>query len=159
MQCACTIIRLWPVRLYNMFPHYLTKGMIFGGKNNLFKLNMYFDFLYNFCVIHFSFYEELNEIWSKLYIGFHESTCHTIVMKLVFSGQIFEKYPNIKFRENRLIGSRIFPCRQMDGQTDMTKLIIVFRNFSIPPDKLIGSYNGMKSVYCAVRTWSSNKTV
>ena len=42
--------------------------------------------------------------------------------------------------------------RRTDGQTDMTKLIIVFRNFLIAPDKLILSYNGMKSVYCAVRT-------
>ena len=30
-----------------------------------------FYFLYNFCLKHFSFWEELSEIWSKMYIGHH----------------------------------------------------------------------------------------
>jgi hypothetical protein len=30
-----------------------------------------FDFLYNFCLIHFSFQEEFNEILSWMYIGLH----------------------------------------------------------------------------------------
>jgi len=33
--------------------------------------NVCFDFLYNFCLKHFSFYDELNEICSKMYIGLH----------------------------------------------------------------------------------------
>jgi len=44
--------------------------------------------------------------------------------------------------------------RRTGGQANMTKLIIVFRIFLIAPDKLIGSYNGMKIVYCAVPTGS-----
>ena len=32
---------------------------------------MCFDFLYNFCLKHFSFYEELSKIWSNMYIGLH----------------------------------------------------------------------------------------
>ena len=32
---------------------------------------MCFDFLYNFCLKHFSFYEELSEILSKMYIGLY----------------------------------------------------------------------------------------
>ena len=39
-------------------------------------------------------------------------------MKLEFSGQIFEKYSNIKFRENPSSGSRIVSCGRTDGQTD-----------------------------------------
>jgi len=35
-------------------------------------------------------------------------------MKLEFSRQIFEKYTNIKFRENLSSGSRVVPC----GRTD-----------------------------------------
>jgi len=35
-------------------------------------------------------------------------------MKLRFSRQIFEKYPNIKFHENPSTGSRVVPC----GQTE-----------------------------------------
>jgi hypothetical protein len=46
-----------------------------------------------------------------------------------------------------------------EGQTDMTKLIIALRDFSNSPDKLVGSYNGMKSVYCAVRSGPLNTTV
>jgi len=37
--------------------------------------------------------------------------------------------------------SRVFPCeqtgRQTDGKTDMTKLIVVFRNFANAPKNLI----------------------
>jgi hypothetical protein len=60
-----------------------------------------------------------------------------ILMKIDFSGQIFEKYWNIKFHENPSSGSRVFPCkqthRQTDEKTDMTKLIVAFRNFANVP--------------------------
>jgi len=36
---------------------------------------------------------------------------------------------NIKFYENQAIGSRVIPCRW----TDMTKLIVAFRNFADAP--------------------------
>ena len=39
-------------------------------------------------------------------------------MKLEYSQQIFEKYSDIKFRENPSSGSRVAPCRQAKGQTD-----------------------------------------
>ena len=50
-------------------------------------------------------------------------------MKLDFIGQIFEKYSNIKFHENRSNESRIVPS----GLTDMKKLIVAFRNFANAP--------------------------
>ena len=37
---------------------------------------MYFDFLYNFCLKHFSVCEELSEILSYMCIGIHESIGH-----------------------------------------------------------------------------------
>jgi hypothetical protein len=46
-------------------------------------------------------------------------------MKLEFSEQIFEKYSDANSLENPSSGSRVVPC----GQTDMTKLIVAFRNF------------------------------
>jgi hypothetical protein len=52
-----------------------------------------------------------------------------ILMKRKFSRPIFEKSSNIKFHQNPSIGSRVVPC----GQTDMTKLIVVFRNFANAP--------------------------
>jgi hypothetical protein len=44
-----------------------------------------------------------------------------------FSRQIFEIFSNIKFNENISSCSRVFP------RTDMTKLIVAFRNFSKAP--------------------------
>jgi len=46
-------IVMWPVQLYNIFPHYLINGTIF--ENKLFNTNVCFDFLYNFLPQHFSF--------------------------------------------------------------------------------------------------------
>jgi hypothetical protein len=53
-----------------------------------------------------------------------------IFLKLECSRQICEKYANIKFPENPSYGGRDVPCRLTDGRTDMTKLIVVFRNFA-----------------------------
>ena len=52
-------------------------------------------------------------------------------MKLQFLQQIFEKQTNITFNENPSIGSRIVSC----GRTDMTKLIVTFRNFAKAPKR------------------------
>ena len=46
-------------------------------------------------------------------------------MKLEFYLQIVEKYSDVELHENLSNGSRVVPC----GQTDMTKLIVAFRNF------------------------------
>jgi len=41
---------------------------------------------------------------------------------------------NIKFHENRFNGSTIVPCGRADGQTDMTKVIVVFCRFAKAPE-------------------------
>jgi hypothetical protein len=66
-----------------------------------------------------------------MYIGLHVKYryCCQILMKLEFSRQILEIYSNIKFHENPSSGSRVVAC----GQTDMTKLIVAFRNFANAP--------------------------
>jgi hypothetical protein len=51
-------------------------------------------------------------------------------MKLEFSGQVLEKYSNIKFHDNPPSGSRV-PF----GQTDTMKLMVAFRNFANAPTK------------------------
>jgi hypothetical protein len=51
-----------------------------------------------------------------------------ILMKLEFYGHVFEKYSSIKFLDNPFNGSGVVPGT--DGQTDMTKLIVAFRNFA-----------------------------
>jgi hypothetical protein len=50
-------------------------------------------------------------------------------MKLEFSRQIFEKYPDFKFHWNSPIGSRFVQCGQTD-KTGMTELMVPFRNFA-----------------------------
>ena len=54
-------------------------------------------------------------------------------MKLEFFRRIFEESSNIKFYQNPSTGSRVIPCGQTDGQTDITKLIVAFRNFANAP--------------------------
>jgi hypothetical protein len=77
---------------------------------------------------------------SVIYVYYHKYTsgfmlstpsCQ-ILTKLEFSGQIFEKYSNIKFH-NPSSGSRVIPRGWTDGQTDMTKPIVNFRNFAKAP--------------------------
>jgi len=89
---------------------------------------MCFDFLYNFCLTHFSLQEELSDICSKMCIGLHVQYRYycEISIKLKFSRQIFQKYLSIKFHEKPSSENRVIA----DGRTDMTKLIVYFRNFS-----------------------------
>jgi hypothetical protein len=54
-------------------------------------------------------------------------------MKLELSRQIFEKSSNIKFNENSSINEPSCSMeteRQSVGRADMTKVIVVFRNFA-----------------------------
>jgi hypothetical protein len=59
-----------------------------------------------------------------------------ISIKLEFNRQIFEKYPNAIYHENPTSESRVIPYGQTEGRTDMTKQIVVFRNFSKAPKKI-----------------------
>jgi hypothetical protein len=52
-----------------------------------------------------------------------------ILMKLEFSRQFYENYSNIILNENPTSGSRFVPR----GRTDMTKLIVAFRNLANAP--------------------------
>jgi len=60
-------------------------------------------------------------------------------MIIDFSGKSFQKYFNTKLRDNPSSGSRFDPCRRMDGQTDMTKLIVAFRKFANAPKNVLKS--------------------
>ena len=54
-------------------------------------------------------------------------------MKLELSRQIFEKVLNTKFYQNPSSGGRVVSCGQKDRRTDISKLIVVFRNFVNAP--------------------------
>jgi len=51
-------------------------------------------------------------------------------MKLLFYIHIFEKIPQYQNSRDPNSGSRFVPCGWTDGQTDMTKLTLAFRNFA-----------------------------
>ena len=53
----CPLYNTRPDTLDNISPHYLKNGTIFGegGGGSHWKQNVCFDFLYNFCLKHFSF--------------------------------------------------------------------------------------------------------
>jgi hypothetical protein len=62
---------------------------------------------------------------------FMRSYCRQILTKFDFSLQIFFlNSSNIKFYENPSSESPVVPCGRTDGQTDMTQLIVAFRNFA-----------------------------
>ena len=52
------------------------------------------------------------------------------LMQLEFSRRIFEKFSNIKFNESPSSWNGFVPCGQREGQTDMTKRIVAFRNLA-----------------------------
>jgi hypothetical protein len=58
-------------------------------------------------------------------------------MKLEFSRQIFETIQIPSFIITHPVGAELF---HSDGRTDMTKLIIAFRNFVNAPDKDLISF-------------------
>jgi len=48
---------------------------------------------------------------------------------LIYSDKFSKNFSNISFHENMSSKSRVVPC----GRTDMTKLLVVFRNFQNAP--------------------------
>jgi len=54
-------------------------------------------------------------------------------MKLGFSPVFPKNTTNTKFNENPSSESRVVPCEQIDRPTDMTKLIVAFRDFANAP--------------------------
>ena len=65
-------------------------------------------------------------------------TCPTLI-KFEFSRPFFENYSNTKFHDNSYSGSRVVSCGQTDGPTDMTKVIVAFRNFANTPKMIYNS--------------------
>ena len=117
---------LWLLWLYSIVTHYLVNGMILEGEKHYWKQNVYFDFLYNFCLKHFWLWEELS-LSSQMYTGLHVK--YALILSdfnknWIFSTH-FRKIPNVKFNEIPSIGCRIVLC----GRADVTKLIVVFASF------------------------------
>jgi hypothetical protein len=110
-----------------------------GEKKPFWILTMRFEFLYNFCLKHFSFSEELRQIQSKILIGLHVE-CPSFLSSFNekwFFLDIFEKYSNMKFYENLFSGSGVDSFGQTYARTDLVKLIVAFRTFTSAPNKIM----------------------
>jgi hypothetical protein len=59
-----------------------------------------------------------------------------ILMKLEFSVQIYEKYSDINFTKLRPVGAELL----VDGQIDMKKLMVAFRNIANAAEKYFDDY-------------------
>ena len=55
------------------------------------------------------------------------------------------------FHKNPFSGSRVVPCGQTDGQTDMTKLIVAFRNYTKAPKNRSPLTKNFSRVVCFYR--------
>jgi hypothetical protein len=96
--------------------------------------NVCFDFLYNVWNISLSKknWARYDQKCSLVLIG--STRCSSILMKVEFARQIFEKYSDISFQERPSSGSRVDPCRQTDGRTDTWwSYWVAFHNFANPP--------------------------
>ena len=95
---------------------------------------MCFYFLYNFVWNNAHSKTNSARYYNKCTLVFKQSTrysCH-ITITIEYSRKIFEKYSNIKSHENPSSGSRV-PYGRTDGQTDMAKLLVAFRNSANAP--------------------------
>ena len=132
MQCACAILSSVACPALQYF--FTLQTARFPKKKSYWTQNVCFDFVHNFCLTHFSFFEELSEIWLKKmfidlvvkYLLFWSDCNETWILSTVFSKK---KLSNIKFCENPSIGSRAVPFRHKD-----MKLIVSSRDFANAPN-------------------------
>jgi len=61
-----------------------------------------------------------------------------LLWNLSFMDNLKKKFSNIRFHENLSSGRWVVPCRQTDGWTDMTKLIVAFCNLVKAPKNALG---------------------
>jgi hypothetical protein len=132
---ACNVhapyCHLWPAPFYNSFSVYLVNGTIFGKKVTAQKCVLISSTKFVKNIFHSV--KNLGRYEQKCILFFMLSTLCScqILIKLEFSRQVLQKYWNIQFHENLSSVSRVSPR----GRTDMTKLIVAFRNFANAPIK------------------------
>jgi hypothetical protein len=95
----------------NKYIRYLKKGTIFVGVGSL-KLKCVLLFCTNFDWNISHSQKKWARYYHKCALVFMFSTRYSclILIKLQFTGHIFEKYSDIKFHENPSSGSRVIPC-------------------------------------------------
>ena len=97
-----------------------------GGGN--IELKMCVDFLYKFCVKHFSLNEVLRERWSKKYVVLHVKYLLLWYFNKIEFSNSFSKNPQ-KWNFVKILQVRaesFHANRQIDWWTDMLRLIVAF---------------------------------
>ena len=79
---------------------------------------MRFDFIYDFCLEHFSFYKEIGEIISKMYIGLHVKYL-SLLSDFKETWISSKDCPKILKYKISWKSVHVVQCGQADGQTDM----------------------------------------
>jgi hypothetical protein len=139
-----------PALPYNSFPHYLKNGMIFEKKK---LLNTKFVFWFSLQLLSEAFLilrrndRDMikNVYWFSCKYPLFQSHCNDTC----FFSTDFRKILNIRFHENPSNGGRVVPRgrtdrrteERKDRRTNMTKLIVAFRNLAN------ASKNGT-TIYC-----------
>ena len=119
MKCACAILLSVACPALQYFST-LSHNRNDFRENNYCTENVCFDFLYNFCLKHLLFWEELSEILSYMSGGLHvkyilclsdfnETWTLTVFLKIL-------KISN--FMKIRPVGGRVVPLSQTSGRTD-----------------------------------------
>ena len=139
MQSAGALLccHLWPLWQYHIFQHYHTKYIVFEKIKRLKTKRVYVNILKTFSWnISFS---TKNSSWyhHKCISVFMWSTgcLHQILKNLEFSRQIFENIWLLNYIIDITVGDQLLHTdgRTDRQQTDLTKIIFSFRNFTKTP--------------------------
>ena len=114
------------------FPHYVINGTTSGQKlldtKRVFSLPLHL-LSEKFLILCIS-QRDITNVHISVFICSSRCSC-PILIKTECSGQIFEKFPNVKFHKNPPSGSRVVPLGRTDRQ--ITTLTVAFRNFANGP--------------------------
>jgi hypothetical protein len=136
MQCACAILSAVAYLALQHILRYLKNCIIFEKRvieHKMCVLRFSTTFIWN--ISHSKKKLAIYYVPGKMYTGIHVK-CSLFLSdfnETELYQQILEKSSNIKFHENPSSRSRAAAC----GRTDMTKLIVAFRNFANAPKKTL----------------------
>jgi hypothetical protein len=142
MQCAYVILSSLVYPALNFF-HITSKPARFLNKVIGYKMRVSIfstNFVWN--IFHYRKY------WTRYDQNVDCSSCKVPFILVRFYWNLnFRKILQYKISQNRSIGSRVVPCgqrdRRLDGRTDMTNLIVTFRNFANAPTKATQTWLGL----------------